>query len=1245
MKIKRLLTVLLALTFIAGMISIPAAAETSVEVKAAYFSIDDAMTAKVTQSVQNWLNANNIQIDGKELSSITFTKLTKDQIASGALSNYDVFLMGAGTAEAIGNALGSAASAKIEEFVANGGGYLGIEGAGAYAGLRNSAKNDYSGYLELINLNVDYVDLNHGEGQAMTRLMYFDPTSSDYNYNHTIITNGMEMTFLKQPYFITYVQNPPVLTAGSSTNAKMGKVINVMTHTADIVNNLDYQKREAGNHVSMQNTPVVAAASYGSGFVVVSTLGIHRDEQPVPMDYLTGQMLLCAAGVKEIKVVPVSEDRGELKVVGEWLWASEVHGRGPNGAEIMMERAAEMGVNDIYLLVKGTGGTVSFLKSETALAKAYNDRDILQEVIDAAHKRGIKVHAWYTSAFDTTYAAKYPDEVMYHYRNGRNQETKVIHLRSENYIKYMKDIITEMVTNYDVDGIHFDYIRYNHIANGWGPEDSEQMAEYGIDEENLRSYMVKTFYAEPGDGFSIFKAHADGVSDVVKLAQMRRDNVVNFAKELISAAKAVKPNIIADAALMPEGSFQGDYNIAGMNSQTFALLHYGQDHTDAVELYDYVCPMLYSRTFNWSAQCLLSLVQNCADLGNKVVGGLEFFNSVDRAQLLEGVLSISTKQLDAEINGIRELAKKDPNVIGAALFRTGVYSYAKTVVDEGKKAIHIKVFGAHTSYGTNRIILDVAEGITITKILGADGLKEGPAGGISADGKTVTISGGGAVGQASMMPIDGIANIYLEYEGTINKTLGAGLVRCVLNTDLSPETRVYNLFERGSVTVPSNITPLPEVTPTPEPTPTPSPTPKVEQFTVQECIDAFVAAYAEYEANPSTETLPETIKIGSTAIIRLPSYFKMMCQLLLNISSGDTTSPIINEEYDPCANPTNADSFNKDTISKEGYLYAALRQRDFITSNKVPANYVTFPGSSGLSGYEGQLSFTRSSIAFARVFKAYKETGKLPDEVSTEWRHNQQPAGTPIPVDKAVNALDGVYAAYLITEGTLPESIQIDSMTLNKASYFRLACQLLVNLDKGDTTSQIPYVPCNETDGEGAHSLDTSVMSRAGYINAATRQLEYIKNNNVPAKVVSYPGSFGEYNGQLAYRNCIIAFARVAAYYKANGALPNEVSVEDVIEPPTPTPTVSSTPTPTVSPTPTPTVSPTPTPTVSPTPTIVIPSQTPGNYYPIITMSPVETPSGQAPKTGDNSIATTLIGLIVIAAGAAIFMVTRKKEE
>ena len=77
----------------------------------------------------------------------------------------------------------------------------------------------------------------------------------------------------------------------------------------------------------------------------------------------------------------------------KWIWGGTVAELGTDGAEIIASRCSDEGITDLYLLLKGTGGKLSYLKTQYSDILSRNDRDVLQETIDAAHKRGIRVHA------------------------------------------------------------------------------------------------------------------------------------------------------------------------------------------------------------------------------------------------------------------------------------------------------------------------------------------------------------------------------------------------------------------------------------------------------------------------------------------------------------------------------------------------------------------------------------------------------------------------------------------------------------------------------------------------------------------------------------------------------------------------------------------------------------------------------------------------------------------------------------
>ena len=148
-------------------------------------------------------------------------------------------------------------------------------------------------------------------------------------------------------------------------------------------------------------------------------------------------------------------------VVADWLWGSVMDKR---GAATIMKEYAETGYTDIYLLVKGTGGTCSW-NSKVPGAAGTNgySYDIIQAAIDAAKPYGIRIHAWMMAALDNNYMKTHANENYYHFRVGySNEVNQCVNLRGENYRNYVAQLVQELSNNYpDLAGIHLDTIRYN----------------------------------------------------------------------------------------------------------------------------------------------------------------------------------------------------------------------------------------------------------------------------------------------------------------------------------------------------------------------------------------------------------------------------------------------------------------------------------------------------------------------------------------------------------------------------------------------------------------------------------------------------------------------------------------------------------------------------------------------------------------------------------------------------------------
>lgn len=269
-----------------------------------------------------------------------------------------------------------------------------------------------------------------------------------------------------------------------------------------------------------------------------------------------------------------------MKRLGVWMWPYSIREKGAKETVKYCKRAR---VTDIYFLAKGLDGTTAF---HGPYAPFDCERDLLQELLCEAHACGIRVHAWFTSACDEHYKQLHPESGRCHLYRGRDRE--LISLADEGYLAHMEKIVRDVCRRYDVDGLHLDYIRYNHMLYGWGDEDMARYEAAGADGKRLKGLMDEAYQGDVRKEDMLIDLARKGDKDLLAFARVRRADVWRFAKTLCDAAKQEKPVIELSAALMPEGAYP---------DHTFADLHYGQSYEDAARLYDYALPMAYSKAY------------------------------------------------------------------------------------------------------------------------------------------------------------------------------------------------------------------------------------------------------------------------------------------------------------------------------------------------------------------------------------------------------------------------------------------------------------------------------------------------------------------------------------------------------------------------------------------------------------------------------------------------------------------------
>lgn len=160
-----------------------------------------------------------------------------------------------------------------------------------------------------------------------------------------------------------------------------------------------------------------------------------------------------------------------------WVHPPEV-GTTREAVDAFADRCRRAHIDTIIVLVKGMNGEIYWpsRRFPEAVVKAYASFDMLGELTRAAHARGMKVHAWLCDFVEGQRSAvvrAHPEWAQLNPAGGTTAtETLGPRRRPYPYVwmcparrpgyadQWLLPMIEELVTQYPIDGIHHDYVRY-----------------------------------------------------------------------------------------------------------------------------------------------------------------------------------------------------------------------------------------------------------------------------------------------------------------------------------------------------------------------------------------------------------------------------------------------------------------------------------------------------------------------------------------------------------------------------------------------------------------------------------------------------------------------------------------------------------------------------------------------------------------------------------------------------------------
>ena len=239
--------------------------------------------------------------------------------------------------------------------------------------------------------------------------------------------------------------------------------------------------------------------------------------------------------------------------------------------------------------------------------------DPLAFAVRECHKRGMECHAWMVALplGNKKHVAKLGNKSV-----TKKRKEICIPYKHESFLnpghpstkEYLMKLVREVVTRYDVDGVHFDYLRY--------PENAPRFPD---------SYDFRRY----GKGRT--------------LDQWRRDNLTDIVRYIYKGVKEIKPWV--KVSTCPVGKYKDTSRYSSRGWNAFHTVYQDPQGWMGEGIQDQIYPMMYFRQNNfypfvldWQEQCN----------GRQIIPGLGiYFLHPDEGNWIR-------EDVDRQINFIRE---------------------------------------------------------------------------------------------------------------------------------------------------------------------------------------------------------------------------------------------------------------------------------------------------------------------------------------------------------------------------------------------------------------------------------------------------------------------------------------------------------------------------------------------------------------------------------------------------------------
>ena len=343
----------------------------------------------------------------------------------------------------------------------------------------------------------------------------------------------------------------------------------------------------------------------------------------------------------------------------------------------ILDNLKGIGANTVFFQVRPASD--AFYQSELAPWSIYLTGtlgkdpgfDPLQFAIEEAHRRGMELHAWCNPYRISMPAEFYQDE------NGNpmtslNQVRNMLSAHGDNIyaehpdwarvatnrliidpgipdaIDYVVDCIMEIVSNYDVDGIHFD--DYFYVGNNDGFDES------GADQATYEQYGREEF---------------DDIND------WRRNNTYVLVKRIHDEIASTKPWV--KFGISPAGVWRNKADDPLGSDTRAGIPNYDHGRSDTrrwvlEEIVDYICPQVYwSFNFNLTPYGVVSswwadLLRNNPDCKTELYIGMAPYKLLGDGDPYWTTDEVGAEEIERQL----KFNMANPDIDGSVLYNYGV---------------------------------------------------------------------------------------------------------------------------------------------------------------------------------------------------------------------------------------------------------------------------------------------------------------------------------------------------------------------------------------------------------------------------------------------------------------------------------------------------------------------------------------------------------------------------------------------